>query len=168
MEFGIGTPRSRAPTFLRRRMQKRACYVHRIRDRMQRCLLKCGQPVVNYVKRWFPDGSLRVLNFPPFFRGENRVPVVQILTNYLGRQKTREFSIYLFTRTNLFKFRFDSKQEEFDDDNGVTFDFYRKIAWKICGKRGEETREKRRFGRNDARSIKKLARDSRPRAIHRS
>lgn len=57
LEFGIGTPRSRAPTFLRRRMQKRACYVHRIRDRMQRCLLKCGQPVVNYVKRWFPDGS---------------------------------------------------------------------------------------------------------------
>lgn len=57
LEFGIGTPRSRAPTFLRRRMQKRACYVHRIRDRMQRCLLKCGQPVVNYVKRWFPDES---------------------------------------------------------------------------------------------------------------
>lgn len=84
-------------------------------------------------------------------------------------KNARVFNLSFYSNeTNLFKFRFDSKQEEFDDDNGVTFDFYRKIAWKICGKRGEETREKRRFGRNDARSIKKLARDSRPRAIHRS
>lgn len=59
LEFRIGT-RSRAD-FLRRRMQKRVFYVHRIRDRMQRSLLKCGHFVVSYVKQWFLDGSDRSL-----------------------------------------------------------------------------------------------------------
>ena len=52
--------------FLRRRMQKRACYVHRIRDRgMQRCLLKCGHSAVSYVKQslLLPDRRVWSLSF---------------------------------------------------------------------------------------------------------